>query len=564
MFEHFLLDESHIFVDEGLTEERLEKRLLEFGFERDEAKIYLFLLKIGPCPAGIIARRFDTNRMKAYRTLKALEEKGLVQSIIGRPVKFVAVPVETTLNRYIDEFRGKLSELEKSEKDILREWEAFSRRIIPPSEEPRFRIFQGRRQIYDLLIQMCARAEREICIVTTGNDLTRLSLLNIDDNLKGLVRDGIQVCLLTQVNDQNFDDVENFLDPIQVRHIALPAPMRFVVIDEKETITTVAMDDSISMTTQDDTGIWTNAPSYVMAMKVFFDALWGLSPEAGTIMESIKTGRLPQEIRLVTTHENYVEIFLKMIQGSKKSVDLLVKRLGDLPIPVLNLREMLEKNIRMRLLTQLEYEDLNDVNVISETASVMHRSGTTDLLVLIADESEVLLFLPGLGAKGQAIWSNLKAYVETLIQVFEEYWKTASPVQEIVPKLRAQTLHLETLKLVQQALEQSGFIIEIPGTLTGTSGAVHSFDLVARSSDAPDKPFAVGLLVEGKAFSSLIELIVRSAELKPATLILASKNPLGRADADLAELYGIKIIYADEPELLAKKVGDEAMKIFRG
>ncbi len=547
-----------------MSEERLEKRLLEFGFERDEARIYLFLLKIGPCPAGIIARKFDTSRMKAYRSLRALEEKGLVQSIMGRPVKFVASPVETTLSRYIEEFKGRLSELEKSEKEILREWEAFSRRIIPTSEEPRFRIFQGRRQIYDLLIQMCARAEREVCIVTTGNDLTRLSLLNIDDNLKRLARDGIQVCLLTQVNEQNYDDVGNFPDPIQVRHIALPAPMRFVVIDEKEAITTVAMDDSTSMTTQDDTGIWTNAPGYVTAMKVFFNALWGLSPEAGTIMESIMTGRSPQEIRLVTTHENYVETFLKMIQGSKKSVDLLVKRLRDLPIPVLNLREMLEENIKMRLLTQLEYEDLNDVNVISEAASVMHRSGTTDLLVLIADESEVLLFLPGLGAKGQAVWSNLKTYVETLIQVFEEYWKAASPAQEIVPRLRAQNLHLETLKLVQQALVQSGFVIEVPGTLTGTSGALHSFDMVVRSSEKPDKPIAVELLVEGRAFSSLIELIVRTAELKPATLILASKNPLGRADADLAELYGIKVIYEEEPELLAKKVGDEVIEIFKG
>jgi len=30
---------------------------------------------------------------------------------------------------------------------------------------------------------------------------------------------------------------------------------------QNETLTTVAMDDSISMTSQEDTGIWTNAPS---------------------------------------------------------------------------------------------------------------------------------------------------------------------------------------------------------------------------------------------------------------------------------------------------------------
>ena len=49
-----------------------------FGFSRDEAEAYLLLLRAGPCPAGIVSRKLGIDRMKAYRTLKALEERGLV------------------------------------------------------------------------------------------------------------------------------------------------------------------------------------------------------------------------------------------------------------------------------------------------------------------------------------------------------------------------------------------------------------------------------------------------------------------------------------------------------
>jgi len=66
-----------------LTLERLVERLRDFGFTRDEAEIFVFLLRAGPCPASVVARRFEISRMKAYRALKELEEKGLVHRIMG-------------------------------------------------------------------------------------------------------------------------------------------------------------------------------------------------------------------------------------------------------------------------------------------------------------------------------------------------------------------------------------------------------------------------------------------------------------------------------------------------
>ena len=75
-----------------LSKKTVVDRLLDFGFSNDEAEIYFFLLRTGPCPASLVSRRLRFNRVKAYRILKALEEKGAVGAIIGRPTKFVATP----------------------------------------------------------------------------------------------------------------------------------------------------------------------------------------------------------------------------------------------------------------------------------------------------------------------------------------------------------------------------------------------------------------------------------------------------------------------------------------
>ncbi|MCJ7574326.1 hypothetical protein MUO93_08705, partial [Candidatus Bathyarchaeota archaeon] len=147
--------------------ERLTKKLIDVGFAEDEAGIYLFLSSMGPIPARTVAKRFNLNRMRAYRTLKVLEERGLVQRIMGRPVSFVATPLQDVMVRQMEGLRERLSDLETNEVKILDDWSKLAQDGMKLIEEPRFRIYQGRQQVFDLLQQMCERAVDEICLVTT-------------------------------------------------------------------------------------------------------------------------------------------------------------------------------------------------------------------------------------------------------------------------------------------------------------------------------------------------------------------------------------------------------------
>lgn len=546
-----------------MTLERLVERLRDFGFTRDEAEIYVLLLRAGPCPARVVARRFEISRMKAYRALKELEERGLVHRIMGRPVRFVAAPLKETLDRHIDEVRGRLERLEEGEREITESWERLSRRVEPSLEEPRFRIFQGRQQIYDLIQKMGERAAKEVIVLTTANDLTRLSLLGIDDDLKALASRGTQVRVLTPVVKENLGDVEVLLDSVEVRSASLPAPMRIVVVDDNEALTTVAMDDTMSVTTQDDTGLWTNASSYIKAMKVFLEALWGMAPEAGVVIESIKTGREPQEIRIITTRRAFVETFSGMIEQSESTIDMVVERIRDLPVSLRFLMDRAERDLRIRLLTQVDIESLNDVKAVSESVVVKHRA-VSEFMLVIVDNGEVVLRLPGWRVAGYAIWSNLKAYVDTMSQVFEGYWEEGSPTEEVISNLVGQKQRSETLGIIGDALKNAGWIVESPGYLKGKSGATHPFSLVARRPGAPDEPIAIEVLPEGEVFGSLIEQSVKSSDLKSATIFLETTRGLRREETELAELYGIKLIQAPKARLLAEKTLNEAQSIGKG
>ncbi len=392
-----------------MAEEKVVTELLGFGLAKDEAEAYFLLLRAGPSPARIVARRLRVNRMRAYRTLQSLQEKGLVEVTAERPVKFVAVSLTEALDRRIEDARTRVSGLEKSKNEIMELWTKLHS-VEVMVEAPKFRILQGREQTNDLLYQMCERAEAEVRFITTSNGLIRLSYAGVDDKLEDLHREGVKMSILTQIGEPVPKALENYLSFADVRHIILPAVMRSVIVDESEVLTTFAMDDSMSMTTQEDTGLWTNASNYVKAMKSYFDALW----------------------------------------------------------------------------------------------------------------------------------------------------KDGVPAQEVLQRFTVQQMYAESLEIAKKALEVAGWVIEVPGKVVGESGVDHSFSLVARRPDQPVNPLVLDLLVEGVALPFLLTLNVKSMDVKHSVYLLATYRHLENEELKLAELYGVKPIFAGDAKQLAAEILDEA------
>jgi len=253
--------------------EEVTKRLQSFGLMEGEVEIYLFLARTGSSPVGVIARRLGTNRMNVYRILKALEEKGLVESTVGRPSRFVALPVAKFLSRCIDESKTKTMSLEKSKEGIVDYCEQL-KKTEPLTEEPKFRIVQGRKHIFDQVLKMLETARKETCIIQTRNGLYRYVYAGIDDKLRELHDKGVEVMVLTQVDETGVEAVRNYLDFAEVRHAVLESTLRLVLVDEIEALTTFARDDSMSLTTEKELAMWIRAPDYAKSMKLFFETIW--------------------------------------------------------------------------------------------------------------------------------------------------------------------------------------------------------------------------------------------------------------------------------------------------
>jgi len=80
----------------------LEEKLSKIGFNKKETKVYLELLKIGPQPVSIIAKRLFYNRTSTYSILRGLEKKGVVSNYKNYNLKIFVASDPNALIAYLD------------------------------------------------------------------------------------------------------------------------------------------------------------------------------------------------------------------------------------------------------------------------------------------------------------------------------------------------------------------------------------------------------------------------------------------------------------------------------
>lgn len=80
----------------------LDTHLSQLGFTESEARIYIELLKVGPQPVSVVAKRIRINRTSTYSVLRSLEKKAVVSSYICDGMKIFSANDPNCLIAYLD------------------------------------------------------------------------------------------------------------------------------------------------------------------------------------------------------------------------------------------------------------------------------------------------------------------------------------------------------------------------------------------------------------------------------------------------------------------------------
>ena len=268
-----------------INEDRLRK-MQNLGLTEYQARIYLTLLDLGEAIASQLPSLSRVPRTRIYSTMNQLHEKGLVEIIPEKPIKYVPVPIEAYIEKVAERKRLEASELETNVDDFSLEF------AITPTVEVKkagkFEAIYGRRNVRERLSKMYDGAKEEMISIGTWASPTRLvhaRLPWIEEKSK----EGLTLRYAFPVDSATTEDVKILEEHIDVRTIDMHLPIYFIVKDSEELLLCHPIPNDVVVNRGDDIAIWTDDEGMVGAMKAIAESIWneGFSPGSANITDTL-------------------------------------------------------------------------------------------------------------------------------------------------------------------------------------------------------------------------------------------------------------------------------------
>lgn len=279
-----------------LSLDEVAKDLAGFGLTGCQAKVYIALVQLGVAPVSETSRLSGVRREEIYRMMPKLEKLGLVEKILGKPIKYKPLPVEEGLSlllrRQQEAASRRITELAEKRVQLLRRLESLRNKKVIDKHEVCFALISDRIRMIHKMIEMTDNAAEEVVFATTQEGVRDWMSLNYDDVLKEAVRRGVKVRILVDIGEVDslipeiFKRLDAYGNSVEMRHVD-KLICRLMIVDDKEAL----VGTPISSEAQKHVYLWTNSAEYAGEMRRMFNMLWGNSVDARLRM-STKTLKL--------------------------------------------------------------------------------------------------------------------------------------------------------------------------------------------------------------------------------------------------------------------------------
>jgi len=257
----------------------IEDALLKFGLLRNEIRVYIYLARSGMRKAREISDALSLHRTETYKVLRGLEKRGLVSSVLEKPLKFMATPFEETIDTLIKAKKLKIQKLERKKKSLLDIWFSIPQQNVEPRNKEVFQVLEGEEQILLKANEILENTKEEIYVVAPDLDLLRLYHSGFTDKLEKFSRKNVKVKLLTNYSPKSrfIADKMKLTDVKYLFSDAEDLPS-FIISDRGQLLFSIKngnnRDPEIRRRKEKISFLWTNYEAFIKALKTLFLELW--------------------------------------------------------------------------------------------------------------------------------------------------------------------------------------------------------------------------------------------------------------------------------------------------
>jgi sugar-specific transcriptional regulator TrmB len=280
------LEENMFELDNQMNE--INKLLIKYDLTPNQAKVYLYLSKIGIKTASEVSKSLRIPRTETYHLLSTLQQKGIIFSVFGKPTKFNAVGIDESIAILVNNEKNRINELETGKENIIKLWKAIPKYAENKEklDDDKFQTLQGRNSILVKLEQMIKESSENILVLGTESDFKKFYHTDFINLLK---KTKSELKILTDYSNKGmhiFEDVTS--KKIKRLDDKSREDFCFIIKDDSEVIFFMSNSEL-----KDMRAIWTDSKTFVITLRSLFSLIW---KKAHHINESDEESVLGSEI----------------------------------------------------------------------------------------------------------------------------------------------------------------------------------------------------------------------------------------------------------------------------
>lgn len=255
--------------------------LTEIGFTKTQAKVYLTLLKTGETDARTLSKKTGLPKPEVYRTVKELQEKGLVEKELTAPSKFMATPIQFGLQILMNQKVKQFKKVQTKIKAFLRKNQT-CRLEATQKQEYKLVVIEGKDRLMQKIKLEQDNVKRSVDIISTLQRWFQILDSCLESYLEALER-GVKyrVVLEKPLGTIKFPEKIQALlsEPnFKLRLSEVPLINNVAIFDENEATINFFEGKPLG----ESPVIWTNHPGFIQMCQDHFDKVWESSREYKT------------------------------------------------------------------------------------------------------------------------------------------------------------------------------------------------------------------------------------------------------------------------------------------
>lgn len=307
------LEENMFELDNQMNE--INKLLIKYDLTPNQAKVYLYLSKIGIKTASEVSKSLRIPRTETYHLLSTLQQKGIIFSVFGKPTKFNAVGIDESIAILVNNEKNRINELETGKENIIKLWKAIPKYAGNKEklDDDKFQTLQGRNSILVKLEQMIKESSENILVLGTESDFKKFYHTDFTNLLK---KTKSELKILTDYSNKGmhiFEDVTS--KKIKKLDDKSREDFCFIIKDDSEVIFFMSNSEL-----KDMRAIWTDSKTFVTTLRSLFSLIWKKSHHINeSDEESVLGSEITYEHRLREIEQE--KIILSYLQKNFKPLE---------------------------------------------------------------------------------------------------------------------------------------------------------------------------------------------------------------------------------------------------